>query len=294
MRVFALPGVDGRPARASRTTAVLLAGLMAVAVARTAASESSSESTAESSAASTAAAPAAAAVAPGSTPADPMDVLLEHLSDTGVVPLSSDRTLPEPNLPEPSASEAAPDLWARIRLGFGMPDLESRIATQRTVWYASQPDYIARMTQRSSRYLYYIVLEIERRGMPTELALLPFVESAFQPEAVSSAKAAGLWQFIPSTGKLYELTQNAWKDERRNVIESTRAALDYLEKLYNQFGDWQLALAAYNWGEGSVERAIEKKSPSTQGHAVCRPEDADRNAAVRSQAPGDQEHRRSA
>lgn len=189
-----------------------------------------------------------------------MGELLQRLSDDGVAPLPS-----APTLSEASAAAAAPDLWARIRLGFRMPELETRIATQRTVWYASQPEYIARMTQRSSRYLYYIVLEIERRGLPTELALLPFVESAFQPEAVSSAKAAGLWQFIPSTGKHYELTQNAWRDERRDVIESTRAALDYLEKLYKQFGDWQLALAAYNWGEGSVERAIEKNRRAKKG-----------------------------
>jgi len=105
-------------------------------------------------------------------------------------------------------------------------------------------------------YLYHIVEEIEKRGMPTELALLPFVESAMQPEAISFAQAAGLWQFIPSTGRLYSLEQNLWKDERFGVIESTRAALDYLQKLYAEFGDWQLALAAYNCGEAGVEHAL--------------------------------------
>ena len=148
------------------------------------------------------------------------------------------------------------DLWERIRRGFKMPELENANAEKMTRWYASRPDYIDRMSGRAGLYLYHIVEEVERRGLPTELALLPFVESAMQPEALSSAKAAGLWQFIPSTGKLYSLEQNHWQDERRHVVESTRAALDYLEKLYAQFEDWHLALAAYNWGEGAVARAI--------------------------------------
>jgi len=148
------------------------------------------------------------------------------------------------------------DLWERIRKGFAMPDLTNKRATASTRWYAERPDYIGRMAERSSLYLYYIVQEIEKRDMPTELALLPFVESAMQPQAVSSAKAAGLWQFIPSTGKVYSLEQNLWKDERFGVVESTRAALDYLEKLYAEFGSWQLALAAYNYGEAGVEKAL--------------------------------------
>jgi len=148
------------------------------------------------------------------------------------------------------------DLWSRIRHGFKMPDLDNKKAQSSTRWYAAQPEYIERMSTRASMYLFHIVEEIEKRGMPTELALLPFVESAMQPEAVSFAKAAGLWQFIPSTGRLYSLEQNLWKDERFGVIESTRAALDYLQKLYAEFGDWQLALAAYNCGEAGVERAL--------------------------------------
>jgi membrane-bound lytic murein transglycosylase D len=109
---------------------------------------------------------------------------------------------------------------------------------------------------RGRRYLYHIVDELERRGMPTELALLPMVESAFNPMAYSPAHASGLWQFIPSTGRNMNLTQNWWVDERRDVIASTSAALDYLQILYEMHGDWHLALASYNWGEGAVGRSI--------------------------------------
>jgi len=157
------------------------------------------------------------------------------------------------------------DLWERVRRGFAMPDLDNDLVRERELWYSSRPDYIARMTERGSKYLFFIVEELERRDMPSELALLPFIESAFNPQAVSSAKAAGMWQFMPATGKYFDLKQNMFRDGRRDVIESTRAALDYMEKLYGMFGDWQLALAAYNWGEGSVQRAIKKAQKAGAG-----------------------------
>jgi membrane-bound lytic murein transglycosylase D len=158
-----------------------------------------------------------------------------------------------------AAPAAGPtDLWERIRAGFAMPDLTGKVVAQRQAWYAQRPEQIRVIAERSRRYLFHIVEELERRGMPTELALLPMVESAFNPMAYSRAHASGLWQFIPSTGRNYNLEQNWWYDARRDVLASTDAALDYLQSLRAQFGDWHLALAAYNMGENGLARAIER------------------------------------
>jgi len=151
-----------------------------------------------------------------------------------------------------------PDVFARIRAGYSIPDVQHYAIDREVEYYRSRPDFLDRTFRRGGRYLYYIVEEIEKRGMPLELALLPVVESAFNPVAYSRSRASGLWQFIPSTGKHYGLEQNWWIDERRDVIKATTAALDYLQYLNRYFnGDWYLAIAAYNGGEGTVSRAVE-------------------------------------
>lgn len=167
-------------------------------------------------------------------------------------------TVPPPTLNEApfQAIEAPPtDLWDRIRAGFTMVDLEDELVVKWEKYYADRPDYVARIVDRSSKYMFYIVTELERRNLPLEIALLPMIESAFNPVAHSSAKASGIWQFIPSTGTQFGMKQDWWADSRRDIVAATNGALDYLTKLHGMFGDWQLALASYNWGEGSVMRA---------------------------------------
>ena len=171
------------------------------------------------------------------------------------------------------------DLWERIRKGFAVPDLQGKLVTEREKWYAQRPDQIDRFVERSRRYLFHIVEEIERRGMPTELALLPMVESAYNPMAYSRAHASGLWQFIPSTGRNYNLGQNWWYDARRDPLASTGAALDYLQQLREMFGDWHLALAAYNMGENGLQRAIDRnraKGLATNYQALTMPKETQR------------------
>ncbi|MGA1348743.1 MAG: transglycosylase SLT domain-containing protein [Burkholderiaceae bacterium] len=203
-------------------------------------------------------------------------VELKSDSDPPEGAIWSDRgeLLSEPRLDalsEPAISAEAPsalrpeyaNLWERMRAGFALPPLDSPLVNKHIQYYSHKPEYLERMFERGSRYLFYIVEEIEKRGMPGELALLPFVESAMNPTAISPAKAAGLWQFIPSTGKAYNLSQNWWVDNRRDPVHSTQAALDYLQRIYElQGNDWFLALASYNWGEGAVGKAMRRNQAS--------------------------------
>ena len=152
----------------------------------------------------------------------------------------------------------ANDIWDRIRRGFAMPDLDNEAVQSYQRFYLERPGFLKQVFARGGRYLYHIINEIEARGLPAELALLPMVESSYNPLAYSRARASGLWQFIPSTGRHYKLTQDKWVDERRDVIASTDAALEYLQQIYDMHGDWHLALASYNWGEGSVGRALQR------------------------------------
>ncbi len=195
----------------------------------------------------------AAAVTAPSTQALP-----PRAPDATVVDITTVPLLPRGRL-DPDQDARRVDLWARVRTGFGMPDLDDELVRKWEQWYATRPDYVQRMTERGGRYLFHIVEEVQRRGLPTELALLPFIESAFNPQAVSHARASGMWQFMPATGKDFELHQNLFRDDRRDVLASTKAALDYLQQLNKLFdGDWQLSLAAYNWGQGNVQRAVER------------------------------------
>jgi membrane-bound lytic murein transglycosylase D len=188
--------------------------------------------------------PATSAITPGLTTG----------TDATVASLTASKSATSDITTVPAVNQI--DVWQRIRNGFAMREPDSKQVARFENWYAARPDYVERMTDRARRYLFFIVEEVEKRHMPTEIALLPMIESAFNPGANSSARASGIWQFIPSTGKHFGMEQNWWYDGRRDVISATNGALDYLQKLHDQFGSWDLALAAYNAGENSVMRAI--------------------------------------
>lgn len=178
------------------------------------------------------------------------------LASDAPAPTSAADALPNPA--DLSLVARAPgDLFVRLRGGFKLLDVDAAAIDREQNWFANHPDYLDRVWARAGMYLHYIVGELNQRSMPLELALLPVVESAFEPYAYSRARASGLWQFIPGTGSLYGLKQDWWYDGRRDVVASTRAALDYLQSLHDQFdGDWLLAIAAYNCGQGNVQRAV--------------------------------------
>lgn len=201
--------------------------------------------------------PATQAATSGSTDYSTAYLDAESLDELADLLEATDMTMVEGNK---LAIQQYGDLWNRLRAGYrmngGQPIYNQRIEGQKS-WFTSRQDYLNRLTARASRYIYHTVREAERRNIPTELALLPVIESSYDPTGTSSAAAAGLWQFIPSTGRIYGLNQSSTYDGRRDVIESTRAAYDFLTALYNQFGSWELALAAYNAGPGRVQNAID-------------------------------------
>jgi peptidoglycan lytic transglycosylase D len=213
----------------------------------------------------------AQAAAPLTAPPSAEELQAAPVSTAPAAPSEAPSPAPAASVVAPEPSGAAPtqlaglapaqygDLFDRMRVGFKLDDgADRRAVNDQLRWYASNPDYLQRAFGRADLYLYYIVTELERRGMPLELALLPVVESAFEPYAYSRARASGLWQFIPGTGSRFGLKQDWWYDGRRDIVESTRAALDYLQYLHDEFnGDWLLAIAAYNCGEAMVERAAE-------------------------------------
>ena len=184
-----------------------------------------------------------------------IDVLDQEINKLNALNLSTSES-PSSKTLSYQSNKAEINLWQRIYSRFEIKDENNSRSKKYEDWYSARPEYVERMMDRSQKYLFYVVGEVEKRGMPSEIALLPMIESAYNPIANSRSKAVGIWQFIPSTGRLYGLKQDWWQDKRRNVVDATNAALDYLQKLHALFGTWDLALAAYNAGEGTVSRAI--------------------------------------
>ena len=184
------------------------------------------------------------------------DVLDQEINKLNALSLNS--AAPPSQVQNYQPNKAEINLWQRIYSRYEIKNENNSRSKKYEDWYSARPEYVERMMDRSQKYLFYVVGEVEKRGMPSEIALLPMIESAYNPIANSKSKAVGIWQFIPSTGRLYGLKQDWWHDKRRNVVEATNAALDYLQKLHTLFGSWDLALAAYNAGEGTVGRAIAK------------------------------------
>jgi len=266
---------DGLPPGAAATGAPAIDGAPAVGGAP-AVEAAPTEVAAAQEATRDTAGPATEAVAPAASPAGPAPsdppgpsisvatspAAAEAPATAASAPVADPAAEPPPAVPrmrlDPEQDAERADLWQRLRDGMRIPDLDDELVRRWEQYYAGQPEYLQRIVERGSRYLFHIVEEIERREMPMDLALLPFIESAFDPQALSRARAAGMWQFMPGTGREFDLRQNVFRDDRRDVLASTRAALDFLGRLYERFGDWQLALAAYNWGPGNVARAVER------------------------------------
>ena len=199
---------------------------------------------------------------------DLIDQEINKLNSTNSLNFNSITPLNKPQ--DIALNKVEINLWQRIYSGYTIKNKNNLRSKKYEDWYSARPEYLERMMDRTEKYLFYVVGEVEKRGMPSEIALLPMIESAYNPIANSKSKAVGIWQFIPSTGRFYGLKQDWWQDKRRNVVDATNAALDYLQKLHALFGTWDLALAAYNAGEGTISRAIAsnraKGLPSDYAH----------------------------
>jgi len=170
--------------------------------------------------------------------------------------IETSQEITEPST-EPTIVIEPIDIWQRMRQSYGLPDMNSKLVAEYENWNRKHGNYVQKMLQRGDKYLFHIVEQIEKRNMPMEIALLPAIESAYRAKARSRSNASGLWQFIPATGRYLGMRQDWWSDQRRDVLISTDAALDYLQSLHAEFnGDWLLALAAYNGGKGTIAKAI--------------------------------------